>query len=62
MIDITAIVKPSGLPSRKYGLIKANLKGDLWKTTMMWLDSPVDLDIIIGQPHQNCNKSFLCSF
>ena len=51
MIDITAIVKPSGLSSRKYGLIKATLKGDLWKTTMMRLDSPVDLHIIIGQPH-----------
>ena len=29
MIDMTAIVKPLGLPLGKYGLIKATLKGDL---------------------------------
>ena len=37
MIDMTAIVKPLGLPLRKYGLIKATLKGDLWKTTILRL-------------------------
>jgi len=34
---MTTIGKPSGLPSGKYGLIKATLKGDLWKTAMLLL-------------------------
>ena len=34
---MTAIVKPLGLPLGKYGLIKATLKGDLWKTAMLRL-------------------------